>query len=145
MADCVYFSSYSVKCDWCLCLHIWCHHNMRTSEKLKFDYFKNERAFKVKYKTFFFVSQVLSFRLIKQTGKKPFITQLIFVLPIHLFEVLWACLHMLDHNHLKCLNKVTALYPHTANHLYYSTNWGVAYSSIWSTFLRTLTELFTTA
>ena len=36
---------------------------------LKFDYLKNEKSFQSEIKTFFFVSQVLSFRHTKQTSK----------------------------------------------------------------------------
>ena len=37
--------------------------------KLKFDYLKNEKSFRSEIKIFFFVLQVLSFRLTKQTSK----------------------------------------------------------------------------
>ena len=43
----------------------WCY-DIWISEKLKFDYFKNEEFYK---KTFFLVSQVFSFKYTKQTGK----------------------------------------------------------------------------
>ena len=40
------------------------------SQKLKFDYLKNEKSFQCEIKTFFLVSQVLSFRYTKQSSEK---------------------------------------------------------------------------
>ena len=51
-----------------MCLLCVSRHNIRISEKLKFDCLK-KRALEVKKKTFFLVSQVLSFRLSKKTSK----------------------------------------------------------------------------
>ena len=43
---------------------------MKIQEKLKFDYLNGmERAFEVKRKTVFLVSELLSFRYTKQTSK----------------------------------------------------------------------------
>ena len=52
-----------------LCLGIWIHHDIWKSEKLKFDYLKNEKSFQSEIKMFFLVSKVPSFRYKKQTGK----------------------------------------------------------------------------
>ena len=48
------------------CLGIWWRHDIWISEKLKFDYLKNEKSFQSEIKNIFFVSQVLSFRYTKQ-------------------------------------------------------------------------------
>ena len=51
------------------CLGIWWRHDIWISEKLKFDYFKNEKSFQNGIKNFFLVSKELPFRSTKQTGK----------------------------------------------------------------------------
>ena len=51
------------------CLGIWWRHDIWISENLKFDYLKNEKSFRSEIKTFFLVSQVLSFRHKNQTSK----------------------------------------------------------------------------
>ena len=63
LINCVYFSSYSVKCVSCFMLrHLitWWHLNI---------WKVNKRALEVKQKTFLLSSRVLYFRLIKQTSQ----------------------------------------------------------------------------
>ena len=50
-------------------LGIWWRHSIWISEKLKFDYLNNEKSFWSETRNIFFVWQVLSFRLKKQTSK----------------------------------------------------------------------------
>ena len=49
--------------------HVWAFDDVMTSEKLKFDYLKNEKSFRSKIRIIFIVLQVLSFKLTKQTIK----------------------------------------------------------------------------
>ena len=62
-------SSYSIKCFSCFMLrHLMTSWHLHISN-VKFDYLKNEKSFRNQIKTFFLVSQVLSFRHTKQTSK----------------------------------------------------------------------------
>ena len=63
----VYFSIYAIKCVSCFMLRHWWRYEIWISEKLNISIMT--RPFEVKWNTFFFVSQVLSFRLPKQTSK----------------------------------------------------------------------------
>ena len=55
----------------CFVFHAQAFDDIMTFEylKLKFDYVKNEKSFQSEIKTFFLVSQVLSFTHTKQTSK----------------------------------------------------------------------------
>ena len=51
------------------CLGVWWRHDIWISEKKNFDYLKNEKSFRSEIKNIFTFSQVLCFRLTKQTSK----------------------------------------------------------------------------
>ena len=56
------------------CFDIWWRHNIWISEKLKFDYLKNEKSFWSEIRNIFLYSQVLSFRYKKQTSRNVALT-----------------------------------------------------------------------
>ena len=76
------------------CMWIWWNRGNWISEKLRFDYLKNEKCFRSE--SLFLVSQVISFRLTKQTRKNVTDTTFMVYINAHFISSAFTCFLFVD-------------------------------------------------